>query len=229
MRRFVLLLFVLMLCSSAIAQQTYVPRFDAFTGFSYLHSPKLNLAGRGFNGEFGVNLNRWLALGADFSIFDSHSSLFPKDLTPQLQQELGAMLATLPPGTIPPGYVLQVPFDATTYTFSAGPQINYRHFEKITFFVRPALGLMHEAVTLKPSDPIQTGVVAGLAAGSKLSDSVLFYGAGGGFDINATKHVGFRVGVDIVHVNIFDGFLADGRNSVRMSIGPTWQWGKNVK
>jgi hypothetical protein len=229
MRRFLLLLFVLLIGSSAFAQQNYVSRYDAFTGFSYLYSPKLNLDGRGFNGEFGVNVNRWLALGADFSIFDSHSSLFPKDLTPQLQQELAALLGTLPPGTIPPGYNLQVPFNATTYTFSAGPQINYRHFEKVTFFVRPALGLMHEAVTAKPSDPIQTGVVAALAPGGKISDSVVFYGAGGGFDINATKHVALRVGIDIVHVNLFDGFLASGRNSVRMSIGPAWRWGKNVK
>lgn len=225
MRRLLLFL-VLSLSLNAFAQQSYVSRFDTFTGFSYLHSPKINLAGRGFNGEFGVNVNRWLALGADYSIFGGHSTLFPDQLTPALQAALAQQLAEVP---LPPGYVVQVPFDATTYTFSAGPQINYRHFEKVTFFVRPALGLMHESVTAKPADPIQTAIVAGLAPGGVKKDNVVFYGAGGGFDINATRHIGFRVGVDIVHVNLFDGFLASGRNSVRMSIGPTWRWGKNVQ
>lgn len=224
-----LLFFVLLLSLTAFAQQDYVPRFDAFTGFSYLHSPKLNLAGRGFNGEFGVNANRWLALGADFSVFGSHSTLFPKELTPALQQALAFQLGQLPPGTIPPGYVVQVPFDAATYTFSAGPQINFRHFKMVTLFVRPALGVMHEVVTAKPTDPIQTLIVAGLAPGGKKSDTVIFYGAGGGFDINATKHVGLRVGFDFVHVNLFDGFLKEGRNSLRMSVGPTWRFGHNVQ
>src|SRR5262249_30999448 len=86
---------VLMLSSAATAQQDYVPRFYAFTGFSYLNSPAINLAERGFNAEFGVNVNRWLALGADYSIFTGHSTIFPKDLTPALQQQLALVV---PPG-----------------------------------------------------------------------------------------------------------------------------------
>ena len=224
-----LLFFILALPLSALAQQSYVPRFDAFTGFSYLYSPKINLDGRGFNGEFGVNVNRWLALGGDYSVFTGHSSIFPHQLTPALQQQLAAILAQLPPGTIPPGYVLRVPFDATTQTFSAGPQINFRHFEKFTLFVRPALGAMHEAVTARPADPIQTQLVNVLAPGGKLTDTVVFWGGSGGVDYNATKHVALRVAVDVVHVHLFEGLLEGGRNSVRMSIGPTWRWGKNVQ
>ena len=45
-------LLLLFISFSAVAQQEYVPRYDAFAGFSYLHSPKLNLEERGFNGEF---------------------------------------------------------------------------------------------------------------------------------------------------------------------------------
>lgn len=224
-----LLCFVLLFSLGAFAQQSYVPRYDAFTGFSYLHSPKINLAGRGFNGELGVNVRRWLALGGDFSVFGGHTSLFPNELTPQLQQQLLGMLSQLPPGTIPPGYVLRVPIDTATYTYSAGPQVNFRHFEKVTIFVRPALGAMHEAVTARPEDPIQTAIVSALTTNGKKSDTVVFYGVGGGFDINATKHVGLRLGLDFVHTNLFEGFLAEGRNSVRMSIGPTWRWGKNVE
>jgi hypothetical protein len=215
-----LVLALLLLSMSAFAQQSYVPRYDAFTGFSYLNSPKLNLVGRGFNGEFGVNVNRWLALGGDYSVFQGHSSLFPKDLTPALQQQL----AGLP---LPPGF--QVPFDATTSTYSAGPQFNLRHFSKVTFFVRPALGVLHEAVTARPSDPLQTLIVANLVPSGKKSDTVVFYGAGGGFDLVPAKHVGLRVGFDYVHVNLFEGFLGESRNSLRMSIGPTWRWGRNVE
>jgi hypothetical protein len=222
MKRLLLILLVLLFSLSAFAQQDYVPRYDVFTGFSYLNSPKLNLVGRGFNGEFGVNVNRWLALGADYSVFGGHSSLLPSELTPAIQAQLSGI-------TLPPGYVLKVPYDSTTWTFSAGPQVNYRHFNKVTLWVRPALGIMHEGVTAKPADAIQTAIVAGLVPTGKKSDNVVFYGAGWGFDANASKHVALRVGFDFVHVNLFDGFLKEGRNSLRMSIGPTWRFGKNVE
>lgn len=41
---------ILMFSSLGLAQQEYVGRYDAFAGFSYLASPKLNLVERGFNG-----------------------------------------------------------------------------------------------------------------------------------------------------------------------------------
>jgi hypothetical protein len=222
MRLWLLALLITFLSISALAQQDYVSRYDAFTGFSYLASPKLNLAQRGFNGEYGVNVTRWLALGGDYSIFTGHSSLFPSELAPTIQVQLGNLV-------LPPGYVLSVPFDATTSTYSAGPQINFRKFKPVTIFVRPALGVLHEHVTARPADPIQTAVVAALVPGGSKSDTTIFYGAGVGFDWNATRHVGIRVAADFVHVNLFDGFLKEPRNSVRVSIGPTWRWGRNVQ
>jgi hypothetical protein len=222
MKRWLLCLLTLFLSASALAQQDYVPRFDAFTGFSYLASPKLNLAQRGFNGEFGVNVNRWLALGGDYSVFTGHSSLSPSELAPSIQSRLSSL-------QLPAGYILSVPFNATTSTYSAGPQINIRKFKPVTWFIRPAFGILHEHVLAKPSDPIQTAVVAALVPGSTKSDTTIFYGAGTGFDWNATHYVGIRVAADFVHVNLFDGFLKEPRNSVRVSIGPTWRWGKNVQ
>jgi hypothetical protein len=222
MKLWLLALLTTFLSISAVAQQDYVPRYDAFTGFSYLDSPKMNLAQRGYNEEFGVNVNRWLALGADYSFFTGHSSLAPSELATSIQAQLAHL-------TLPPGYVLMVPFDATTSTYSAGPQINIRKFKPVTIFVRPALGILHEHVTARPADPIQTAVVTALVPGSTKSDTTVFYGASAGFDWNATRHVGIRVAADFVHVNLFDGFLKEPRNSVRVSIGPTWRWGKNVK
>lgn len=213
---------ILMFSSLGLAQQEYVGRYDAFAGFSYLTSPKLNLVERGFNGQFGINVNRWLALGADYSIFTGHSAIRPQDLKPVLQVQLAPVLPLLGPNPA-------IPFDSTTYTFTAGPQLNFRQLKWITFFVRPAIGGMHETATLKPAGPVQALLVQQLAPGGKKSDLQPFFGAGGGVDINASRHVALRVGVDFVHVNLFQDLLAEGRNSVRVSVGPTFRFGHNVE
>jgi Outer membrane protein beta-barrel domain len=221
MRRTLFTLGLLLLSSAAFAQQEYVPRYDAFAGFSYLNSSKLNLAERGFNGQFGVNVRRWLALGADYSIFTGHSDIRGQDLTPALQQQLATF--------VPPGVPISVPFDSTTYTFTAGPQINFRQLKWVTFFVRPAIGGLHETATLKPNTPLTTALVGVLAPTRKKSDLEPFYGAGWGFDLNTSKHVGLRVGFDYVHVNLFSDLLAEGRNNLRISIGPSFRFGRNVE
>ena len=218
------LIALLLISTFTFAQQDYVPRFDTFTGFSYLASPKMNLYQRGFNGEFGVNATRWLALGVDYSILKGNSSILPKELDPSITAKLAAFAPLFPPG-----YQLYVPFEATTQTFSAGPQVNFRHWKPVTVFVRPALGAIHESVTPHPVDPIQGAVVSALVPSGHKRDTTYFYGVGGGFDINASRHVGLRVGVDFVHTFLFEGFLAESRNSVRISVGPTFRFGRNVE
>lgn len=219
-RTLIIVAFFLFSCS-AFAQQEYVPRYAGFTAFSYVNSPKLNLAQRGFNAEFGVNINRWLIIGADYSIFNGHSTLVPQDLTTALQLQLARV--------VPPGVPISVPFTATTYTLTVGPQFNYRHFNWVTPFVRPAIGALHETARLRPNTPLTTLLVGQLAPSGKKTDWQPYYGAGGGFDVNATKHLGLRVTLDFVHVNLFDGFLKEGRNSLRISVGPTFSFGPNVK
>lgn len=225
----VLVLLSLMFVIPVQAQQAqeYVGRFDVFTGFSHMSSPSANLYQRGFNGEFGVNVKRWLALGADYSILNGNTSIVPKYLTPALQQELGVEIAAL--GGLPPGYSLYVPYKGKTWTFAAGPQINFRQMKHVTLFVRPDLGVLQETATLKPKDPIQTFVVSGLAPSGEKTDRVVFYGVGGGFDLNASKHVALRVSVDYVHCFLFDNLLKDSRNTIRVSVGPTFRFGKNVE
>jgi len=223
-------LFIFPLTVTAQPAQEYVGRFDAFTGFSYMASPSFNLYQRGFNGEFGVNVTRWLALGGDFSVLNGNTSILPNELTPSLQQSLGAELTGLVmAGEIPPTYVVYMPFNAKTYTFAAGPQVNYRHFKYVTLFFRPDLGAIHENATLKPVDPIQTALVSQLAPGGNKTDTRIFYGAGGGFDLNASKHVALRVTVDYVHTFLFKDLLKDPRNTVRLSVGPTFRFGGDVK
>ncbi len=222
MRRLIVLLFMIFVSLAAVAQQDYVGRFDVTGGFSYLAEPKLNLAERGLNGQAGINVTRWLALGADYNYFWGHSTLYPSQLTTDKQLALAPLLAL--------GQPIFVPFDSNTWTFAAGPQLNYRHFKSVTLFVRPVLGVMHEQVTLKPTNLASTLAVTGLlGATNKKDDTATFYGFGGGFDLNLTKHFRIRAQSDFVHVFLFKGTLASSRNAARVSIGPAFSFGGNVK
>jgi hypothetical protein len=225
---------LLLLSASAFSQQDYVGKYEAFGGYSFLDTPKLNLLENGVNGQFGTNLRRWLAVGTDFSWFYGGSNLYPYMLSTAKQQQLGAVLTTPPPaglgGLIPPGYVLYAPYNAKTFTFTAGPQLNYRHFAAVTFFVHPSIGGLYQSALAKPKDPIQQAVVIGLLGpGMKKTDLVLFYGIGGGLDMNVSQHVSVRFAADFVHTNLFSGLLNGGQNNFRFSCGPAFHWGKNVE
>lgn len=220
---------LVVLGSSAFAQQTYVGRFDAYAGFMYLDSPKIGLAEPGFHIQVGYRPKVWYSLGFDFSDGTGSTTLTPSLLTTALQQQLGAQLTQLAAaGRIPAGYALKLPVDSSTQTFAAGPQVSYHHWKYVTPFIRPALGAIHETATPKPGDPIAAGVVQQLAPSGKKTDWVAFYGVGGGFDINPTKHLSLRVQADFVRDHLFDDLLRDSRNTVRFSIGPAFQWGKNL-
>jgi Outer membrane protein beta-barrel domain len=225
MKKFIVILLLLLLCGAAFAQQDYVSRFDTFGGYSYFTSPKLNLTERGFNGEVGWNVKRWVALGFDFSILRGHSSLLPSELNPTVQAQLAPIFATLPPGT-----VISVPYNAQTETYSAGPQINIRHWKPVTLFVRPALGALHETVTAKPNSAL-TGLLVNSLIGpsGKVTDTAVFYGFGGGIDWNVSRHFAVRTGADFVHFTVFKSLLNGGRNSVRVSVGPAVRWGGDVR
>ena len=224
------LLFSLSVC--AFAQQDYVGRYDFFTGFSYLNSPKLDLQQRGFNTQLGVNLRHWLAFGFDYSIQEGRASLVTTDLKPALQAELVGLAGP----TV--AAALSVPFDATTQTFTAGPQLAYRHLKRVTLFAHPSIGAIHENISINGTQgfpqPYAILIVEALSAPgqvlktTKPNDTTYFYGLGGGADYNLTKHIHIRADAEFVHVYLFSGLLANPRNSVRLSIGPTFNFGKNV-
>jgi hypothetical protein len=213
----------------AFGQQAYVSRFDMFTGYTYLDSPAVGLGENGFQFQAGVRANTWLSLGFDYSISAGTLTLTPNLLLPSLQQELGAELGQLAAaGEIPAGYTLKVPAHSRTQTFAAGPQFNYRHFSKVTLFIRPSAGAIHEYATPQPEDPIATAIAAQLAPSGHKVDTVVFYGFGGGVDFNFSKHVGLRMQADFVHDHLFSDLLQNGRNTVRMSIGPCFNFGSNI-
>jgi len=213
----------------AFAQQSYVSRFDMFTGYTYLDSPAVSLGENGFHFQAGVRANRWLSLGFDYSISEGTLTLKPAMLLPSLQQELGAELGALAAaGEIPAGYTLVVPAHSRTQTFAGGPQFNYRHFSKVSLFIRPSCGAIHEYATPRPADPIAAGIAAQLAPSGYKVDTVMFYGVGGGVDFAVSRHVGLRVQADFVHDHLFSDLLQNGRNTVRMSIGPCFNFGSNI-
>lgn len=205
----------------APAPRRFVSRYELFAAPSYLSTPKLNMVQRGFNADFGFNVNHWLAFGADYSILRGHSAIEPAMLTPSLQRMLASAL--------PPGVNLSVPFDSSAYTFGAGPQFSIRRLRRVTFFVRPAGGALHESFLLKPRDPISTMLVRQLVPTHRKSDLTIFYGAGGGLDLNLSQHMALRFAVDVVHMKLYDSLLAGGENGVRISIAPVFRFGRGVK
>jgi hypothetical protein len=228
-----LLFFVLLgaLTLSAVAQQEYVGRYALYAGYSHLVTPDMSLYQKGFNLDAGVNVKRWLSLGLDYSRFDGSSSLGLSDLTAKQQAAVLPYIEAYR-AAVDPNYVLNVPFDARTYTLTAGPQINYRHFKHVTLFVRPACGMLHEVVTGRPraNDPLGRLATANMVGPSLAqADFIRFYGVGGGFTWQMRKHFGIRASADYVHSYLFRDVLAHPRNTLRISVGPSFSFGKNVK
>ena len=228
-----LMLFAIFASFTAFSQQTDIPQFSTFEAFSYFATPSLNLVQRGIDADFGWNVRPWVTLGFDFSYGDGGSTIFPNKLAPAVQAQLAALAPTLPPG-----FVVAVPFSAQDYTYEAGPQFNYRHFKHFTLFARPALGALHANFKTEPQacgqpqlgcQIILTQIVTQLVGPSlQKSDTVVFYGFGGGITWEATPNVGIRVATDFVHYNFFSGLLDGGRNSFRVTVGTKFSFGKNI-
>jgi hypothetical protein len=213
----------------ALAQQDYVGRFDLYNGFTWFDSPGANLAERGYHLQAGVNLRTWLSAGFDYSIVQGNVTLVPPLLNSTLQTRIAAQLASLQgAGLLPPGYQVAVGTSSTTDTFAAGPQWEFRHFRRITFFAHPSIGVIHEVATPHPSNALTAGIVRQLAPSGSLIDWQPFYGVGGGFEVSLHRHLNLRIQADYVHNDLFPDVLKDSRNTVRLSVGPAVQFGKNI-
>lgn len=229
-RVFTMLAVALLLATSPLfGQQTYVTRFDTFAGYIFLRSPQVNLFENGFHYQFGVRPATWYSLGFDYSIAAGDLTITPELLTTKLQTGLGGQLQYLIANhVIPPNYQLSVTAHSRTQTATVGPQLAYRHFSKITLFFRPTAGLIFEEATPKAGDAITNAIVKQLAPSGKKNDKTLFYGVGGGVDFLVTNHFALRVQADIVKDHLFDDLLRNSRWTTRFSIGPCFNFGKNI-
>ena len=213
----------------AFAQQDYVGRFDLFNGFTWFDSPSANLEERGYHLQAGINARTWLALGFDYSVVTGNLTLVPSLLKPALQTQIASQIAALEAaGVVPPGYQVAVGTASTTQTFAAGPQLEYRHFKQVTLFIRPSIGAIYESATPHPTDAVSTAIIAQLAPSGKKTDWEAFYGLGGGVDINLIRYASIRLQADFVHNDLFSDILKSSRNTVRLSVGPAFHFGKNI-
>lgn len=229
-RRSFLLLFLLAFVSFQAFGQQYVTRYDAFIGYALVDSPKINMSGPGFDFQFGMRPTTWYSIGFDYTRARGDLTLTPDLLPTALQQKLTGMLGQLAAaGKLPPGYKLVVGASGMTQSFSAGPQLAYRHWNHMTLFLRPSIGAIRETATPSPGDPIATMVVAQLAPAGHKTDWTGFYGVGGGFDIIPTRHLAFRVQADFVRDHLFNDILRESRNTVRFSVGPAFNFGRRVE
>ena len=223
--RFLLCSLAFLLCLPASAQQTDINRFTLFTGFDYLISPARNLTERGFEGDFGVTVKPWLGLGGDFGAMGD--GIISGAGTINGSETVYAS-AVNNSGLVPGGASsIEVPFKSTTYTFAAGPQFYLRKWEKVTFLIRPGFGGIHEKANIgfPPSlVPLFEYLKIPLPS-SHQSDTQLFFGVGGGFDLNVSRHVGVRFATDWVNTHLFSNLLVPRQNYVRFSLGPTFKFG----
>lgn len=232
MTKFVsLLAFPLLLLGSQrlFAQQDYVGRFDLFNGFTWFDSPSAKLEERGYHLQAGVNVRPWLAMGFDYSVVQGTLTLTTDLLKPDLASQINGEIAGLQAlGALPPGYQVAVRTASTTQTFAAGPQLEYRHFQRVTLFVRPSIGAINESATPHATDAFTTALVQELAPAGKKTDWEPFYGFGGGAEVNFGHHVSIRLQADFVHNSLFSDILKSSRNTVRLSIGPAFHFGRNI-
>jgi hypothetical protein len=225
--KIMLVCFVIFIClSAAAAQQTDVDRYTLFTGFDYMVSPARNLTERGFDGDFGVTLKPWMAVGGDFSAIGK--DVISGAGTINGSETIYAPILTAAAGLgAPPPSAVHVPFTSMTYTFAAGPQFYLRKWEKVTFFARPGFGGIHETagITLPPQLGGLLTLLHAPVPSPNQSDTTYFFGLGGGFDLNVSRPVGVRFACDWVNTHLFTNLLTNRQNYVRFSVGPTFRWG----
>jgi Outer membrane protein beta-barrel domain len=219
---------ILLLAVPAWSQQSYVGRWDVYGGYANISQPSINLNENGFSFQAGVRLTTWLTGGFDYSVATGQNTLLPGMLIPSLQKSISSQLEQLiAAGLAPATYQLTVPANARTQTFQVGPDFPFRKLKSVTFFARPNLGALQVIATLQPSDPIASAIVAQLAPSGKKTDWTYFYGLGGGLEVNVNNHFALRFQADFAHDHFFNDVLKAG-NTIRFSVGPAFQWGKNV-
>jgi hypothetical protein len=220
---------LLLVPSVALGQQDYVGRFDLYSGFTWFDSPSAKLQERGYHLQAGVNVKTWLALGFDYSVVTGSLTLTPDLLKPALASQIAGQIQQLQAaGLLPANYQLAVSTDSTTQTFAAGPQLEYRHFKRITLFIHPSIGAIYEVATPHPGDAFTTALISQLAPSGRKTDWQPFYGLGGGADLNFWRHFSIRLQADYVHNDLFSDLLKESRNTVRLSVGPAFHFGRNI-
>lgn len=104
------------------------------------------------------------------------------------------------------GTVNGVTVDTNLFTYMAGPRYSFRHNEHFTPFVQALFGGAH---------------IANTVFGSSLSNNAFAMAIGGGLDLNATRHLGIRLGQVDYLMTRFEESVGNRQtqNNVRVSAG----------
>ena len=204
--------------SLPVFAQTEINHYTLFTGFDYMVSPARNLTERGFESDFGVTVKPWLGMGVDVGIISGAGTITGTETV------YAPAVNSLAPGA---AGQIHVPFNSSTYTFAAGPQFYIRKWEKVTLLIRPGFGGMHEKadITFPSSLAPIFGALHLAPPSAHQNDTQLFFGMGGGFDVNVSRKVGVRFAADWVNTHLFSNLFTPRQNYVRFSVGPTFRWG----
>jgi hypothetical protein len=147
-------------------------------------------------------------------------------MKPSVRQQIAGQLSGI---GLTLAAVQPVPEHSRTQTYAMGPQVNYRHFRRVTLSIHPSVGAIHEDAT--PNDAglsfVDKLLVSQMAPSGTKAQWIGFYGFGGAVDFNVTHHFGLRMTADFVHDNLFAD-LVSARNTVRFSVGPAIHLGKNI-
>ncbi len=218
---------LLALVSPAVAQDQEINRYTLYTGFDWMNNPGLNLTQRGFDVDFGVTLKPWMAIGGDFSaagdaIFSGGGTINGADTVYAATINAASGLG------VPPASSIHVPFKSTSYTFAVGPQFYLRKWRAVTFFARPGLGGIHATadVQFPPGLGGLLGQLGITPPNPHQTDTQVFFGAGGGVDINISRRVALRFTADWINTHLFSDLLTNRQNYVRCTVGPTFRWGR---
>ena len=210
---------IFIFCALPAFAQTEINHYTLFTGFDYMVSPARNLTERGFESDFGVTVKPWLGMGVDVGIISGAGTITGTETV------YARAVNSLMPGA---ASQIHVPFNSSTYTFAAGPQFYIRKWEKVTLLIRPGFGGMHEKADITFPSALAPifGALHFAPPSAHQNDTQLFFGLGGGFDVNVSRKVGVRFAADWVNTHLFSNLLVPRQNYVRFSVGPTFRWGK---
>jgi len=210
-------------------EEQYVGRFVLYAGYMYLDSPHISLLEQGVHVQAGMRYSRHISLGFDYSRGTGNTSIGIGLATPSLQNYVNQQLALLQAlNIVPANYMPALPLSSVTQTFTAGPEFPFRRFKRVTPYIRPSAGVINEVATAHPADLLTRILVKQVAPSGQEAEWTGFYGFGGGVAFNITKHFSLIVQGDFVHDHLFPDLLKDGRNTIRVSIGPGFQFGGNV-
>lgn len=192
MTKWALLCGVLLLFSVGASAQEETPKAEVFAGYSYVRG----------NVGFGI---------PDFNMNGGSASIAYNP-----NEWLGVVADF---GGYHTGDIGGVPVDAKMFTYLFGPKISMRH-GRWSPFVQTLFGGAHVSgnINVVPAGIVRPqGIVPGFESGS---ENAFAMAIGGGVDVNATRHIGIRVGqVEYLMTRFGVVNSSDTQNNLRISAG----------